>query len=488
MKAISPYLYALPSLALLLAACVQEYTGTAVPIIGQAEDRGPDQEADTAPDNAEGPERESAGAGTPDTAPSNAGAPEANDSGQEEVEKSEFLEQSEDSEQSEFFEQPEEPGPLEAPTCPDGWEDVYEEPSEILLGQSFSEDMVNCQVPSRFMVLASEMRVTLSLTSQPPNAVIEIVDRQGEILSSTPTDSDGRAEAILDTPQSGEWRIRVQRETGLEPGRWEGSLTCEAGCDRETTRYPLVLLHGMAGTESYFGIVDYWFGIAEFLEERGYRVYATNSDFIGHSEERAPQIAAQIDEILAETGAGRVHLLGHSQGGLDMRVLVSGLGYHDRVASMTSVASPQRGLKINSPEFLTGMDFDEDYIVGEFAELYPDREEIPRFSWAGRTCLSRDSDCRQDTEGEVVSPFLAISYRVIRAAHAEDPFQGANDGLIPISSAAWGELLGVLPADHFDQIGQIADRNNDSFDHLEFYLSEVERLRAVELAHPELTP
>ena len=40
----------------------------------------------------------------------------------------------------------------------------------------------------------------------------------------------------------------------------------------------------------------------------------------------------------------------------------------------------------------------------------------------------------------------------------------------------YGEHLGQLNADHFDEIGQIADQLSGPFDHLAFYLSEANRL------------
>ena len=34
----------------------------------------------------------------------------------------------------------------------------------------------------------------------------------------------------------------------------------------------------------------------------------------------------------------------------------------------------------------------------------------------------------------------------------------AHDGLVPVQSAKWGTFLGCVPADHLDEIGQIAGR------------------------------
>lgn len=382
----------------------------------------------------------------------------------------------------------EEADPRAQESCPEGWEEGHEEPREIALNQPLAGSLPGCQRPERFLVAASQMDLTLSLTDLPPGSVVEVASMRGEILVSGLASQERAAELSFTTPESGEWRVRVRRLTGLEEGSWEGALTCQGGCDRETTRYPIVLLHGMAGTDTYFGVLEYWYRIPDFLRERGYRVYVTVSQFIGHSERRAPVIAEQLDEILEETGAGRLHLIGHSQGGLDMRVLVSGMGYDAHAASMTSIGTPHEGLKVEVPAFLTGMDFGETYLQGEFREQYPDKEALPRFSWAGQTCRLLDLSCQEETGGEIVTPIFSLTYRTMLLAHGDDEFGGANDGLIPVASARWGEFLGILPADHIDQVGQIADQREGPFDHLGFFLSEAQRLRQVELDHPELTP
>jgi triacylglycerol lipase len=203
---------------------------------------------------------------------------------------------------------------------------------------------------------------------------------------------------------------------------------------------------------------------------------------IGPSDDRAEALAPQIDRILAESGAPKVHLLGHSQGGLDIRVLVSGLGYADRAATMTTLATPHRGIRIELPDWLTGQDFTESYMTDEFDVTYPDIETIPRYSWTGESCPILDIVCHGRTGGEVVDPLFALTIRLVQDAHGDDPFEGANDGLVPIASARWGEFLGILYADHMDEVGQLADDPDEGpFDHIEFFLSEARRLRQVEL-------
>ncbi len=249
----------------------------------------------------------------------------------------------------------------------------------------------------------------------------------------------------------------------------------------EVAPYPLVLVHGAFGTDSYFGILDYFYRVRDTLRAAGFPTYTPATQPVGESEVRAVLLGASIDEILADTGATKVHLIGHSQGGLDIRVLVSSLGFADRVASMTTIATPHHGLRVAIPELFSGMDFSESYMTEEFASAYPDNVSIPRFSWAGKTCVAVDLACVLETGGELVTPFFSVWHGLVRAAYADDLYGGANDGVVAISSAIWGDFLGILPADHYDEIGQVADNLEGPFRHLEFYLSEAHRLRQLEI-------
>jgi hypothetical protein len=62
---------------------------------------------------------------------------------------------------------------------------------------------------------------------------------------------------------------------------------------------------------------------------------------------------------------------------------------------------------------------------------------------------------------------------------------GPNDGLVSVKSARAPEsiFLGCVPADHFDEMGQLADFGPgliSGFDHKELYRRIVENARSVE--------
>lgn len=199
---------------------------------------------------------------------------------------------------------------------------------------------------------------------------------------------------------------------------------------------------------------------------------------------RAAELADALDTLLAETGAAKAHLWGHSQAGLDLRVLLSPGGLDDgaRVASVTTAATPHRGLRNAVPVApdTPGMDVTEAYITGGFASANPDAAGVPFFSWAAATCGALDSACLSAHDGEVVPAPLASGYLDPRALYAEDGEGGDNDGVVPVSSARWGIFLGVLDADHWDLVGQIPGARLGTFDPEVFFLSEARRLRRLE--------
>lgn len=367
--------------------------------------------------------------------------------------------------------------------CPEGWQERFDDGGEIELEEPFEGELTECAVVARFAVLVAGSSYRLELEDMPPGALVRARQgAEGAEIGQVEAGADGAAAIEITPAVSGEVRLEL---TGAADGRvsggYGGLLTCLDGCDLEATRYPLVLVHGM-GNEAYFTFLEYFNGVVDDLSERGYEVRAPVVSYIGHSAQRAEQLAEQIDELLAETGAAKVHLITHSQGGLDARVLISGLGYADRVASVTTVAAPHRGLRTSVPAWFTPMDVSEEYMTGEFAEAYPDDPSVPAFSWAGATCLATDLACQGDLDGEIVATQLSTTYWSVLVAHGDDEFSGANDGLVPVASARWGEFLGILPADHFDQIGHIPGQRWGPFEHLEFFLEEARRLRQLELS------
>jgi triacylglycerol lipase len=106
------------------------------------------------------------------------------------------------------------------------------------------------------------------------------------------------------------------------------------------TQYPIVLAHGLMGY-SYLGAIPYWRGIPERLRAHGAQVFVTQVSAFNSSEVRGAQLLAQVEQIIKQTGAAKVNLIGHSHGGQSIRYVAA--MRPDLVASLTTVATPNTG-------------------------------------------------------------------------------------------------------------------------------------------------
>jgi triacylglycerol lipase len=111
-----------------------------------------------------------------------------------------------------------------------------------------------------------------------------------------------------------------------------------------STRYPIVLISGLLGFKSVFGIEEYFHGIPAALTADGARVYVVTVNQAGHTDVRVAEIIPQLEAIVAETGAPRLNLIGHSAGALDARYIAA--TRPDLVASVTSIAGPHMGTPV----------------------------------------------------------------------------------------------------------------------------------------------
>lgn len=128
------------------------------------------------------------------------------------------------------------------------------------------------------------------------------------------------------------------------------SALCWFNCNYAKTQNPIVLAHGLAGGEQFLGISDYWYGIEDYLENKGATVYVTEVSPVNSFVQRGEGIIYQLDQIRAVTGKPqqKFNLIGHSQGGLDIRYLAG--VRPDLVASLTTVGTPHTGIDI-FPEY-----------------------------------------------------------------------------------------------------------------------------------------
>ncbi len=115
--------------------------------------------------------------------------------------------------------------------------------------------------------------------------------------------------------------------------------------------YPVVLVHGTLANMD-----DNWQAASPILANHGYCVFAFNyggasptSDFQGTGDiaASAGQLASFVNEVLAATGAAKVDLVGHSQGGMMPRYYINFLGGASKVDKLVALAPSNYGTTLD---------------------------------------------------------------------------------------------------------------------------------------------
>ncbi|MEU6419139.1 esterase/lipase family protein [Streptomyces spiralis] len=114
---------------------------------------------------------------------------------------------------------------------------------------------------------------------------------------------------------------------------------------------PVVLVHGTFGNS-----VDNWLSLAPYLEDRGYCVFSLDYGQLpgvplfhglGPIDTSAGQLSAFVDKVLTATGAAKVDLVGHSQGGMMPRYYLKFLGGAAKVNALVGLAPDNHGTTLS---------------------------------------------------------------------------------------------------------------------------------------------
>jgi triacylglycerol lipase len=316
---------------------------------------------------------------------------------------------------------------------------------------------------------------------------------------------------------------------GGETGAGQGGSTSSSGVGgsggsvsvKLGPPYPIVLAHGFFGFEDFAGagFLTYFYNVREHLMAQGELVFTPSVDPFNTSDYRGAQLLENIEAILHATGHEKVNIIGHSQGGLDARVVAN--LRPDLVASVVTVATPHGGTRVadvvlqlvsdpnmqdvindllvligaplydeigNETNVVLPLKLFSQEGIAEFNKAHPDEPSVFYASIAGRTDLHfGGSSCStsvklpfmQDWQGKLdtVDPLLSVCEMILDGGLG-DPYP--NDGLVRVADSKRGEFWGCLPVDHLDEVGQLLGDSaglGNGWDYQEFYASVVAELR-----------
>ena len=251
-------------------------------------------------------------------------------------------------------------------------------------------------------------------------------------------------------------------------------------------RHPVILAHGIARFDFLLASfvrqlgplrqfvevatdgLHYFKGVARHLRRNGFDVYHSAVGFAAGLPRRAEDLKEEVERVLALKGADKVHIIGHSMGGLDARYMITRLGMADRVASVTTIGTPHLGTSLAD----WGLTNANHKLI---RALRPVIDLDGFLALTPAACREfNESAAKSEAADEVfyqayasseprrkVFTFLKGTWDIISQE------EGDNDGLVPRSSQLWvSELVGrggrvkrvpqhdfPVPADHLNQVG-----------------------------------
>jgi triacylglycerol lipase len=213
---------------------------------------------------------------------------------------------------------------------------------------------------------------------------------------------------------------------------------------RRGIRHPILLAHGLAGFDAV-GIsglrLAYFRGVAERLRAAGVEVHVLRVSPVATIAERAQQLCEQVRRLPAE----RFNIVAHSMGGLDARYAVAVLGLGDRVASLTTIGTPHRG----TPLADLGIS-----VLGALGRLGVPLDPVRDLTTQRMDAFNqRAPDAPGVVYGCVVASAREVNAMLVPAHLYLRRRAGDNDGIVPVSSQRWGEVLGEIDVDHWGAIG-----------------------------------
>jgi triacylglycerol esterase/lipase EstA (alpha/beta hydrolase family) len=228
---------------------------------------------------------------------------------------------------------------------------------------------------------------------------------------------------------------------------------------------PVILVHGTFGDMS-----DSWQALSPLLYDHGYCVFALNYGSYdgsgstgvyatGKIEDSAAQLSSFVDQVLAATGARKVDIVGHSQGGMMPRYYIKFLGGAPKVNTLVGLAPSNHGTTLEG--------------LFTLASYFPGGSSL-----AG-------ADCPACQEQEAGSPFMTnlnaggettpgVNYTVI---------ESANDEVVTPYTSAF-----LAPAPNVRNILLQSQCSLDQGEHLSMpydHIADADVLTALDPAHPQ---
>ena len=235
-----------------------------------------------------------------------------------------------------------------------------------------------------------------------------------------------------------------------------------------TTSFPIILAHGITPFDRIMNPFlfrrnrdddrfNYFRNIRSTLIKDGFKVFHSRVSWAAELDRRAQDLKDEIIRITDYFSKWqRVHIIAHSMGGLDSRLMIYKYRMEDHIASLTTIGTPHLGTSY------------ADYGIKKFGSLIhaagylgPNLRGFRDLTRKACRAFNRETEDFEKKNGvlyqtiagvqtiERVFSFLKPSFKIIWDE------EGENDGFVSLKSAMWKKdyFLKKIEADHYNQIG-----------------------------------
>ena len=230
----------------------------------------------------------------------------------------------------------------------------------------------------------------------------------------------------------------------------------------------IALVHGILGFDDTQGLagglVKYWGGLDGYLRSQGAKVTTPGSSPLNSIAVRAQLTRDNLVPWMAANSCTKVHLIGHSQGGLVVRYMASNttLGFKSKVATVSTVDAVHKGAPLADivlgiiPSWLQPW---ANTALGLFSQLFYGKKPMDVIAMGKSLAVSTVNSFNAATPNVSGMKYYSYANKMAWA----DPIQhilmapthpitwagglwyglgGANDGVVPFESQKWGAYKG----------------------------------------------
>jgi triacylglycerol lipase len=212
----------------------------------------------------------------------------------------------------------------------------------------------------------------------------------------------------------------------------------------------------------------YFDGIGDALRGHGFDVHEPDVNFAGSLRERAGNLKSRLEQILA-TGVPSVHIIAHSMGGLDARMVIADHPeLATRVSCLTTVGTPHHGTTSAD----RGVQLGGRLLIASLLRVI----DLQGFGDLTTSACRAFNDRVRDREATNSVRYRTVSAveDLLRTTPLLQPTwiqlkhdEGDSDGIVPSSSQAWvptlvskdggskrvEQIVFPIPADHLNEVG-----------------------------------